>query len=132
MIWIEVLSFPVFSYKASSLKVACYILMFFFSLDFTFHSCSSISPFFHCLSQFLLSTFFSNHSVLIFKPNLFNLLFGHIISWIIVKVIRFAFNSILCFKYYWFTCRIKILEWMLVDWSFFFFEHWLSLGSNIA
>ena len=129
---VEILWFPILSYKSSWLEVATKVLVLFLSLNFNFNSSSSITPFFHCLFQFFFSTFLSNFSILIFKPCLFDLLFMHIISWIVVKVVRLAFKPVLSFKNYRVSSTVKFIEWMSVYWSFFLFEIWLHLGAYIS
>ena len=129
---VEVLSFPVFPYKSSSFKVTTHILMFFFPLNLNFNSRPCITPFFHSLFQFFLSSFFSYFSILVLKPSLFNLLFHHIICWVVVQIIWFAFKSVLCFEHYWLSCTVELIKRMWVDWPLLFFKVWLQLSTHFS
>ena len=74
--------------------------MFLLPLHLNFNSCSCLAPFLYSELHFLISALVSDLFILALEPNFLDILLFHIISWVIVEVIRATLEPILILEHY--------------------------------
>jgi len=109
-----ILRLPVASNPSSGfLKVGSNVEVLFLSSDLWFHPASSLTPLFHSLLSFFISSFVSKLFVFGIKPELFKLLFKCFSSWVVELIITSAFKSVLLSIFARFIRSIESLERLL-------------------
>ena len=97
--------------------------MFLFPLNFPFNPCTGSAPLLEGKAHFLIAPLICNLLVLAEKPHLLDGLFFHVICWIVVVVVRPAFEPILIAED---NCLViicvELREWERVRNTLFFFE----------
>lgn len=129
---VKILCLPILPHKTPSFEITTCILMLFLTLDLYFDPRASITPLFHGLFMFFLSSFLCHFPILIFEPCLFNLLLMHVICGVVVEEVRLSFESILSLKDYWFPSTVELCKWVRNNRSLLLFKLRLHLCTNVS
>jgi hypothetical protein len=106
-----------------------------FSQNFSFYSCTRLRPLIQNLLCLFISSFFLKFSVLVFKPDWFELLFNDVVRWVIVEIWGTAFKPVLGFELdrlltpCGLISRIESIEWFSSDCLFWLIKRWNIWGT---